>query len=100
MAKTENITVDISIKQSFGFALEVLKNGGKVTRRGWNGKGMYIYYVPAAKYKACTKAAREEFGDMVPYEPYFAIKNVKGTISTWVPSINDCLAEDWEVVEQ
>jgi hypothetical protein len=36
---------------------------------------------------------------MVEYEPYLAIKNVKGTVSTWVPSINDCLAEDWMEVE-
>ena len=31
------------------------------------------------------------------YNPYMAIKNVDGTISTWVPSVNDCLAEDWFV---
>lgn len=31
--------------------------------------------------------------------PHFLIKNVDSTLSTWVPSINDCLAEDWEVVE-
>jgi len=84
---------------NFGDALAVLKVGGKVARKGWNGKGMYIYYVPAASYKACTENARNEFGDRVPYEPYLAIKNVKGTISTWVPSINDCLAEDWEIIE-
>ena len=84
---------------NFGKALELLKEGKKVARSGWNGKGMYIYYVPAASYKACTENARKEFGEMVPYEPYLAIKNVKGTISTWVPSINDCLAEDWQEVE-
>ena len=84
---------------NFGKALELLKEGKKVTRSGWNGKGMYVYYVPAASYKACTENARKEFGEMVPYEPYLAIKNVKGTISTWVPSINDCLAEDWQEVE-
>lgn len=85
---------------NFGCAIEALKNGMKVARKGWNGKGMYVYYVPAASYKACTENAKKEFGDMVPYEPYFAIKNVKGTISTWVPSINDCLAEDWEAADE
>lgn len=84
---------------TFGFALDALQDGKKVARKGWNGKDMYVYYVPSAEYKACTEVARQEFGEMVPYEPYFAIKNVKGTISTWVPSINDCLADDWEVVE-
>jgi hypothetical protein len=33
------------------------------------------------------------------YNPYLAIKTVQGSVSTWVPSINDVLAEDWEVVE-
>ena len=54
----------------FGKALELLKEGKKVARSGWNGKGIYVYYVPAASYKACTETAREEFGEMVPYEPY------------------------------
>lgn len=60
---------------------------------------MFIYYVPANSYPTRTDVAKEEFGDEVRYNPYLAIKNVDGTVSTWVPSINDCLAEDWEVVE-
>ena len=84
---------------NFGQALENVKQGKRVGRKGWNGKGMFVYYVPASNYKACTESAKKEFGDTVPYEPYLAIKNVKGTVSTWVPSINDCLAEDWEIVE-
>lgn len=84
---------------NFGEVLELVKTGSKIARKGWNGKGMFVYYIPAASYKACTENARKEFGDMVPYEAYLAIKNVKGTISTWVPSINDVLAEDWEVID-
>lgn len=97
----ENINNPVGVAPigSFSWALIRLKEGAKMQRSGWNGKGMYVYYVPAARYKACTDNARKEFGDMVPYEPYFAIKNVKDTVSTWIPSINDCLAEDWEVVE-
>lgn len=84
---------------NFGVAIEMVKQGYKIARKGWNGKGMYVYYVQASSYKACTETAMKEFGEMVPYEPYLAIKNVKGTVSTWVPSINDVLAEDWEVIE-
>ncbi|UKS27196.1 DUF2829 domain-containing protein [Paenibacillus sp. HWE-109] len=83
---------------NFGQAVEALKDGKKVARIGWNGKGMFLYYVPANSYPAQTQVAKETFGDTVSYNPYFAIKNVNGTVSTWVPSINDCLAEDWEVV--
>lgn len=82
---------------NFGQALEILKQGKKVMRLGWNGKGMFVYLVPAQEYKAVTEVAKEEFGPMVKYNAYFAIKNVNGTVSTWVPSVNDCLAEDWQV---
>ena len=82
----------------FGDAVRLLKEGAKVARIGWNGKGMFVYLVPAASYKATTAAAKAHFGDMVPYNDYFAIKNVNNTVSTWVPSVNDCLAEDWVIV--
>ena len=83
----------------FGKALEAMKAGFRVSRAGWNGKGMFAYLVPAGNYAATSKAAREYFGEcaLVPYNPYMATKNVDGTVSTWVPSVNDCLAEDWEV---
>lgn len=84
---------------NFGHAVEALKVGEKVAREGWNGKGMFIYYVPENSYPAQTQVAKDTFGDMVQYNPYFAIKNVNGTVSTWVPSINDCLAEDWTIVK-
>lgn len=84
---------------NFGHALEAMKCGEKVCRAGWNGKGMFVYLVPAAQYLAQTGAAKSHFGvgSMVPYNAYFAIKNVDNTVSTWVPSVNDCLAEDWSV---
>lgn len=85
---------------NFGDALKELKAGKRVQRAGWNGKGMFAYLVPAASYPVQTGAAKAHFGEgaMVPYNPYLAIKNVDETVSTWVPSINDCLADDWCVV--
>jgi hypothetical protein len=84
---------------NFGQALETLKQGGKVAREGWNGKGMFVYLVPADSYPARTPAAKSHFGAgaLVPYNAYMAIKNVDESVSTWVPSVNDCLAEDWQV---
>ena len=85
---------------NFGDAVHLLKKGEKLARAGWNGKGMFIYYVPAASYMAQTGAAKGYFGEgaMVPYTAYMAIKNVNDSVSTWVPSVNDVLAEDWIVV--
>ena len=86
--------------KDFGEAIRLLKDGHKLARKGWNGKGMFVYYIPANSYKSYTDIG-DSIADkegLVAYEPYLAIKNVKGTVSTWVPSINDCLAEDWLIV--
>lgn len=85
---------------NFGAALEAIKAGKRIARPGWNGKGMFVYFVPPASYPVQTGAAKAHFGEgaMVPYNAYMAIKNVDGTVSTWVPSVNDCLATDWGIV--
>lgn len=84
----------------FGDAIRFMRDGKRVSRVGWNGKGMFVYLVPPASYPVQTGAAKEFFGEgsLVPYNAYMAIKNVDDTVSTWVPSVNDCLAEDWLVV--
>ena len=85
----------------FGDALQALKAGKRVARAGWNGKGMFVYYVRAAAYLAQSEVAKAYFGEnaYVPYAPYLALKGVDEKVSTWVPSINDVLAEDWFVIE-
>lgn len=84
----------------FGGALSALRDGKRIARHGWNGKGMFVYLVPPASYAVQTGAAKAHFGEgsMAPYNAYFAIKNVNDTVSTWVPSVNDCLADDWYVL--
>lgn len=85
---------------NFGDAIKELKLGKRLQRTGWNGKGLFIYLVPAASYPVQTGAAKEHFGEgaMVPYAAYLALKNVDETVSTWAPSINDTLADDWQVI--
>lgn len=84
---------------NFGQAIELMKVGKKMCRDGWNGKGLFVYLVPAASYPAQTGAAKEHYGEgaMVPYKAYFAIKGSDEEVSTWVPSVGDCLAEDWKI---
>jgi hypothetical protein len=84
---------------TFSSALEALKEGKKVTRAGWNGKGMFAYLVPAQKFPANTDVAKETFGDEVPYRAYLALKTVQDDIACWTPSISDILSNDWLVVE-
>lgn len=82
----------------FGEAVECMKDGLRVARNGWNGQGMFAYYVPGAVYKAMTDAAKEIFGEEVPYRPYFALKTVQNDVAVWNPSTSDILAEDWVIV--
>lgn len=86
---------------NFGLAIEAMKKGKQVSRRGWNGKGMFLYYVPEGRYPARTDAAKsiaEEDGK-VNYGAYIAMKTVQGNIVPWLASQTDMLADDWEVVE-
>ena len=86
---------------NFGLAIEAAKKGAKITRRGWNGKGMYLYYVPEGRYPARTDAAKSiatEDGK-VDYGAYIAMKTAQGNVVPWLASQTDILADDWEVVE-
>lgn len=80
---------------NFGQALELLKKGKKVARQGWNGKGMFLYYVPANSYPASTEIAKEEFGATVEYGAYIAMKTAQGNVVPWLASQTDVLANDW-----
>ncbi|MGL5716198.1 MAG: DUF2829 domain-containing protein [Cetobacterium sp.] len=94
---------NVVIKENltFGEALIFLKKGEKLQRINWNGKGMFVYLVEGGNYKVQSRAIKKyaDEHETVKYNPYMAIKNVDNTISTWVPSVNDCLAEDWQVVD-
>lgn len=86
---------------TFGLAVDAMKLGLRVARSGWNGKGMFLYFVPAASYPARTGAAKRFFGAdaMVPYRAYIAMKTVRGDVVTWAPTVSDALAEDWYILE-
>lgn len=89
---------------TFGEAISSLKRGKKVTRKGWNGKGMFVVHqkgypdgIPCNKQTAVAWGMKE--GDLFKCNPYLQIRCVDGSHSMWVPSINDVLAEDWILIE-
>lgn len=85
---------------SFGLAIEAMKKGFRVARDGWNGKGMFLYYVPASAYPPSTEVAKEAFGgENVPYGAYVAMKTAQGNVVPWLASQTDMLADDWYIVE-
>lgn len=88
---------------NFGEAIEALKAGKLVSRDGWNGKGMFLYYVPANSYPASRNTLNTMAGvfkdDMVPYTAYIAMKTAQDNVVPWLASQTDVLAEDWGVIE-
>lgn len=83
---------------SFSTALYALKEGYRVSREGWNGKGMWLYHVPANSYPAQTEVAKRNLGEMVPYGAYLAMKTATGEVVPWLASQTDILAEDWQIL--
>lgn len=93
--------MNLNIKEmNFGKAIEALKQGKKVTRKGWNGKKMFLYYVPEGLYPARTDAAKSiaDENGKVQYGPYIAMKTAQGNVVPWLASQTDMLSEDWEIV--
>lgn len=88
---------------TFGNALTLLKEGAKLTREGWGGADVFVYYVPAASYPASGNALGTMKGiykdDLVPYQAYLAIKTADGSVVAFTAGMDSILAEDWEVVE-
>ena len=86
---------------NFGSALQALKNGQKVAREGWNGKGMFLFLVPGSVFKVNRAPLLGIYpeGTEINYRPHIDMKTVDGEIVPWVASQTDVLAEDWCVVE-
>lgn len=86
---------------NFGSALQALKNGQKVAREGWNGKGMFLFLVPGSVFKVNRAPLLGIYPESteINYRPHIDMKTVDGEIVPWVASQTDVLAEDWCVVE-
>lgn len=87
----------------FGKAIAELKKGKRLTRKGWNGKGMFIVYqkgypdgIPCNKQTA--EAYGYEEGTLFKCRPYIQMRCADGTHQMWTASQTDILAEDWEVI--
>ena len=95
---------DGEAKIDFGVALKMLQSGVRMTRKGWNGKGLSVVYqkgypqgIPCNKQTAEAWGMRE--GELFRCEPYLQISTVDGSHAMWVPSIRDCLADDWMIAD-
>lgn len=93
---------------NFGEALIALREGKKVARQGWNGKGMFLYLTDASTVEFeqlrgnCAKhISKENTGMEVAYiNPHIDMKSADGSIVVgWLASQTDMLSNDWEIVQ-
>lgn len=106
-----NIAHEVSIKRmSFGIAIQALKFGFAIRREGWNGEGLMVFkQVPAhiesdviPKMQSLPQSAKDlimKGKGFIDYTSQCLIYNENtGRADSWVPSIRDVFADDWEIV--
>ena len=85
---------------TFGQALEALKSGKRVSRKGWNGKGMYLFIMKGGLSGAEVHKQHEYLDDKIEIQDCICMKTVQNTVCVgWLASQTDMLAEDWEIIE-
>lgn len=112
--------------QNFGQAIEALKQGKRVARQGWNGKGMFIFQRPADeltvdfivnKVKSLPQSVKDFFSDkvsthlfdstldaghdtVVKFGSYLCMYAADGSIvNGWLASQTDMLSNDWCILD-
>lgn len=96
---------------NYGQALEALKQGKRVSREGWNGKGMFIFQRPGdtlpkdfiAKVKSLPGTVKDflvkEDRD-IEFLPYLCMWSASGeVVNGWLASQTDMLSDDWCILE-
>ena len=96
---------------NFGGAIDLLKAGLAVRRKGWNGKGLFVVkQVPShitgdiiPNMQSLPQSAKDLILNgkgFIDYTSQCLIYNGNtGRADSWVPSISDVFADDWELVE-
>lgn len=88
----------------FGTALTILKRGGCVARKGWNGRGMFLTLQQGSEVMGTDMrnvGARSYFSNSkVKICPHIDMKAADETyVVGWLASQTDMLAEDWTIVK-
>lgn len=93
----------------FGIAILALKQGLAIRRKGWNGKNIYVVkQVPQSipsdiipKMNSLPQSAKDKILAGVGHIDYTSqcliINETTGRADSWVPSISDVFADDWEI---
>lgn len=87
---------------------ECTENGKKITREDWNGKGMFVYYIPPhdvpvkdwlTRGKNTELTDSERLNGVVHIAGHFDMMNAQGIrIIGWLASQTDMASDQWEVL--
>lgn len=89
---------------NIGQAVEAMKDGRRVAREGWNGKGMYLWLLPATDVPLAwckephLKSLAESTGHITCLGSIRMLTADKKVLTGWLASQTDLLAEDWIIV--
>lgn len=123
--KTANETLGTANQLvSFGEATKALKDGKRVQRKGWNGKGLFIFMqIPSQvdieivpNMTSLPESVKKEFErrhlhckadwdvdciemNSIRYQNQIAMVYPNNTIYGWVASPSDVLENDWIVLD-
>ena len=83
---------------NFGKAIDLLKEGKKVSSKGWNGKNQYIELATNISYKNADgeiiNINHKTMGNKA-----IAFVGTSGVQIGWLASQSDMLSDDWELIE-
>jgi hypothetical protein len=85
---------------NFGKAVELAKQGKKITREGWNGKNQYVFLIPDYVFK-CEEipALEDDPREEITFWGCFCIMTTSGKVQMgWLATQSDMQAADWEEV--
>lgn len=82
-----------------GWAVKQMRNGSRVCRAGWNGKGMFLFLVPGSEFEVNRPPLLGIYlpGTKVSYHAHVDMRTATGEIVPWLCSQTDLLATDWEI---
>lgn len=83
----------------FGKAIQLLKEGKKLQRKGWNGKNQYIELATNISYKNTEDETINAEHDAIGNRA-IAFVGTSGVQLGWLASQADMLAEDWQIARE
>jgi hypothetical protein len=109
------ITTKMQKNQTYGQALEALKSGKRVSREGWNGKGMFVFMRPADELstglivetvKSLPQSVKgylksvNDYHEKVIFCAHLCMLAADGNIvNGWLASQTDMLVSDWCILD-